>query len=82
MHIYISTTMQSLSDRTRSVLVEATLIVGALLSLVALGAAILVFMPRCTPTSPGFAIGKVMMLAGCPNDRGTTEPSPLRITRQ
>jgi hypothetical protein len=73
--------MQSLSDRTRSVLVEATIVVGALLSLVALGAAILVFMPRCTPTASGFAIGK-MLLAGCPNDPGTIEPSPLRITRQ
>jgi hypothetical protein len=73
--------MQSLSDRTRSVLVEATVVVGALLSLAALAAAILVLMPRCTPTAPGFAIGE-MLLAGCPNDRGTTDPSPSRITRQ
>jgi hypothetical protein len=82
LHIYIYTTMQSLSDRVHSTVVDAAIIAGALLSLVALSAAILVLMPRCTPTAPGFAIGKAMLLAGCPNDRSSTEPSALRITPQ
>ena len=73
--------MQSMLDRPRSAIVDAAIIVGVLFSLFALGAAILVFMPRCTPTAPGFAIGK-MLLAGCPNNRLSAEPSPLRITRQ
>jgi hypothetical protein len=57
--------MQGISDRPRSAVVDAAIILGALFSLFALGAVILVFMPRCTPTAPGFAIGK-MLLAGCP----------------
>jgi hypothetical protein len=61
--------MSGILDRPRSAVVDAAIVVGGVLSLLALGAAILLFTPRCTPGGSGFTIGNTMLLAGCPDDR-------------